>query len=272
MADAEREIQQGNRFAFGANWLDYATTIDQAAVDGAVASLREMLDVEDLVGVSFVDVGCGSGLFSLAAVRLGARVHSFDFDPDSVKCTEAVRSRWAPDSDWVVERGSILDSEYTAALGRFDVVYSWGVLHHTGDMWSANDAAGRLVADGGLLYIALYNDQGFRSKIWAVVKRRYNDAGPFGRRLMIAAFGLRHRFLRAASSRFGDGRRRDSRPDRSMNDRHDLIDWIGGWPFEVASPGDTFTYFKDRGFELRRLATTTSYGCNEYVFELPDDR
>src|ERR1044072_5239228 len=99
-----------------------------------------MLEVDNLLGKKFLDVGSGSGLFSLAARRLGAQVHSFDYDPQSVACTGELRRRYFPDDlHWVVQQGSVLDQGYLASLGSFDVVYAWGVLHHTGAMWRALD-------------------------------------------------------------------------------------------------------------------------------------
>ncbi len=123
----------------------------------------------------FLDIGSGSGLFSLAARRLGARVHSLDYDPHSVACTRELRRRYFPeDPEWIVESGSALDEAYIRSLGKFDVVYSWGVLHHTGDMWAALASAAIPVAAGGKLFIAIYNDQGTPSRRWTKVKRAYN--------------------------------------------------------------------------------------------------
>src|SRR5205807_740046 len=130
----------------------------------AESSLKRMLEVESLAGRSFLDIGSGSGLFSLAARRLGARVRSFDYDPQSVACTRELRRRFYPDdADWQIEEGSVLDEGYVRALGTFDVVYSWGVLHHTGAMWRALAHAALPVAVGGKLFIAIYNDTGTQS-------------------------------------------------------------------------------------------------------------
>lgn len=131
-----------------------------------------MLRVDDLQNRTFLDIGSGSGLFSLAARKLGARVHSFDYDPQSVACTRALKQRYFPDSaDWVIEEGSALDADYLLRLGQFDIVYSWGVLHHTGAMWQALENVDGNVRQNGKLFIALYNHQpliskyGFRKEI-----------------------------------------------------------------------------------------------------------
>src|SRR5205823_4976755 len=124
------------RFRFGRNWARFLTVLDDERIAQAERSLIEMLGLTRLDGLSFVDAGSGSGLFSLAAKRLGAaRVHSFDYDPESVLCTQELKRRFFPgDVNWTIEQGSVLDPVYLQSLGAFDVVYSWGVLHHTGDM------------------------------------------------------------------------------------------------------------------------------------------
>lgn len=273
MLDSTTEIRAGQRFGFGANWTSFIRLLDEDRIATAVGSLTQALGCARLTGRSFLDIGCGSGLFSLAAHRLGARVRSFDFDPDSVAATAAVRQAYAPDSDWTVEPGSILDPVYTSGLGRFDVVYSWGVLHHTGDMWKAVAAATDLVAPGGQLFISIYNDQGRASRNWLRVKRRYNRSGRVGRLLLV---GLSLLYLSRGvpvrtAVRLLRGRVRPTpQPPRTrgMSRRHDLVDWVGGYPFEVARPEKIFAYIRDRGFALRYLTTCGGgLGCNEYVFD-----
>ena len=169
------EVAQGQRFEFGKNWTWFLTTLTDAKVEQAVHSLQDMLGASDLKRTRFLDIGSGSGLFSLAARRLGARVHSLDYDPHSVACTRELRRRYFPeDPEWIVESGSALDEAYIRSLGAFDVVYSWGVLHHTGQMWTALANAAIPVAAGGKLFIAIYNDQGTPSRRWTKVKRTYN--------------------------------------------------------------------------------------------------
>ncbi|HEX3100185.1 MAG TPA: class I SAM-dependent methyltransferase, partial [Pyrinomonadaceae bacterium] len=123
------EVASGERFEFGKNWSAFLSVLDDERIATAEASLKEMLECDTLAGKTFLDIGSGSGLFSLAARRLGAKVHSFDFDSNSYACTKELRRRYfANDDDWTVEQGSALDREYVESLGKFDIVYSWGVL------------------------------------------------------------------------------------------------------------------------------------------------
>jgi len=262
------------RFGFGDNWCSFANLVDETRVAAAMESLADVLPIPGLVGWSFLDIGCGSGLFSLAAHRLGAVVRSFDYDLMSAATTARLRDRFAPHSDWVVEPGSILDEDYTEGLGLFDVVYAWGVLHHTGDLWHAVDAAAARVAPGGTLFISVYNDQGLESRIWRRAKRRYNRSGAVVHRLLLAAGFLylgRRRALNALA-RTVPGLRKHTAPrpvrGRGMSARHDLVDWVGGYPFEVAKPEEVFARVHRLGFELRRMKTCAGgIGCNEFVFE-----
>ena len=267
---AQDEIATGDRFAFGENWARFLKLVDSDRIATAEASLRTFLDVDDLAGQRFIDVGSGSGLSSLAAYRLGADVVSFDFDPQSVASTAELRRRYGSEDRWRVEEGSALDADYLASLGTFDVVYSWGVLHHTGDMWSALHLIDQLVADGGLLWLALYNDQGRASRIWTRVKRAYNGAGPTQRRAIVA--GARAYFqLRSAPGRLANrlaGKGVSSAPARGMDKRRDLVDWVGGFPFEVSRPEEIFDFYRRRGYELRRMATAGgALGCNQLLLE-----
>ncbi|MDD5557109.1 MAG: class I SAM-dependent methyltransferase [bacterium] len=269
----EREVADGSRFEFGKNWSRFLSVLNEERIRRAEAALREMLEARDLAGRSFLDVGSGSGLSSLAARRLGARVHSFDYDPQSVACTAEVRRRYFPDDpDWRVERGSVLDRAYLEGLGSFDVVYSWGVLHHTGDMRRALENVLVPLAEGGLLFIALYNDQGGASARWRKVKRLY-CSGAAGRILVCGAFipyfiagGLCGDLLR--------GRNPLSRYTRSttrgMSVIHDWFDWLGGLPFEVARPEEIFRFYRERGLILKNLTTAGGgLGNNQFVFARP---
>jgi 2-polyprenyl-3-methyl-5-hydroxy-6-metoxy-1,4-benzoquinol methylase len=260
------------RFEFGANWRRFLDSVDEERIGEAKRSLREMLGEGALEGRTFLDVGSGSGLFSLAAIRLGARrVHSLDFDPASVACTEELRRRYEPDSErWTVERASVLDRAHIEALGAFDVVYAWGVLHHTGALADALEVTAGAVAPEGVLFVALYNDQGWKSRAWRAVKRVYNQL-PTALRPLYVALMMAPRELAAAGLAL-----LRLRPHsyverwtgytrvRGMSRWRDMVDWVGGYPFEVARPEAIVAFGRDRGFVLERLVTRPA-GCNEFV-------
>lgn len=268
------EVAAGERFEFGKNWRKFLSLLDEERIRRAETSLRKMLECGELRGRRFLDAGSGSGLFSLAARRLGAAVHSFDYDAESVACTAELRRRYFPgDESWRVEPGSVLDKEYLQSLGRFDVVYSWGVLHHTGAMWQALENVAPLVAPGGRLFIAIYNDQGTASRRWAWAKRTYNRL-PRPLRFLVAGPALLVLFwrrvlkdllcLRPLRTWKAEGAARGMSPWR------DFIDWIGGYPFEVARPEEIFDFYREKGFVLTRLRTDRGLGCNEFVFAKND--
>jgi len=269
------EIARGERFEFGENWRRFLEVLDDERIAEAERSLREMIGVDSLEGRSFLDIGSGSGLFSLAARRLGAApVRSFDFDPASVACTGELRKRYFDgDPAWTVGEGSALDEEFVAGLGQWDIVYSWGVLHHTGDMWRALDVAQARVDDGGLLFVSIYNDQGGRSIAWRAVKRLYNRLPPSVRPLLtLAVMGPRE--LLSFARHLVRGRPMDYirrwtgyKESRGMSPMHDIVDWMGGYPFEVAKPEEVFAFLQAKGFQLERLLTCGGgLGCNQYVF------
>ena len=261
MSTHAEELKSGERFAFGSNWRRFHRVLDENRILGAEASLRDMLNVENLQGKTFLDVGSGSGLFSLAARRLGASVHSFDYDPQSVECTEELKRRYFPDdSQWVVETGSVLDLTYLGKLPQFDIVYSWGVLHHTGSMWEALSNLCPLVSEKGKLFIAIYNDEGLCSRYWLAVKRAYVRF-PSLRWLLV----LIHTFYPFLPSRIYRAFTGRLNRERGMSAWYDLIDWVGGYPFEVASVKELFDFYRVKGFRLENIRTTNRSGCNELV-------
>jgi 2-polyprenyl-6-hydroxyphenyl methylase/3-demethylubiquinone-9 3-methyltransferase len=263
------------RFAFGKNWRSFLALVDPQRIAAAQQSLRSYLGADDLEARSFLDIGCGSGLFSLAARHLGARVHSFDVDADSVACTRELKRRFAPDDEaWTIDEASVLDRAYLRSLGRFDVVYAWGVLHHTGALWEAIDAAADRVAPGGQLHVAIYAWEPYWTAWWRGIKRTYVWAPRALQIPMEGAFGALQ-VLRGLSKDLLFGRPplaryRDRRYQRGMSVRHDWADWLGGYPFDAALPHQVFERVHGLGFHLERLRTVAgTRGCNEYVFRRP---
>jgi 2-polyprenyl-3-methyl-5-hydroxy-6-metoxy-1,4-benzoquinol methylase len=259
-------------FKFGENWSNYLATVDENRIKQAEFNLMEMLGDISLDGLTFLDIGSGSGIHSLAARRLGASVYSFDYDPVSVWCTQQLRQKLFPNDDlWKVDQGSVLDEEYLNILGEFDIVYAWGVLHHTGEMFRAMDLVVSLVKPGGYLFIALYNDQGFISQFWRIVKQIYNNLPSFLQPLLLFPYAtalwgptiirdtFQFRILKTWNEYY---------KNRGMSPWTDMKDWLGGYPFEVVKPETVVAFFRDRGFLLlKSVLIGRGAGNNQFIFK-----
>jgi 2-polyprenyl-3-methyl-5-hydroxy-6-metoxy-1,4-benzoquinol methylase len=261
----QQEVSEGQRFEFGKNWRQFLDTVGPKQIEMAELALSTFLG--NMQATTFLDVGCGSGLSSLAAHKLGAKVRSFDYDPHSVACTKELQRKYGV--HWLVEEGSALNAHYLETLGQYDIVYSWGVLHHTGAMWEAIDKVSKRVKPGGRFFIAIYNDNGRHSRMWLRIKRLYNRSPRPIRWLILAASLVRmwgpttvRDFLRGKP--FYSWRNYSSR--RGMSAWHDLVDWVGGYPYEVATPAEIDLFLRERGFKTEKTVLRT--GCNEFVYRL----
>lgn len=258
------------RFAFGANWLSFIQGLTDGKIAEAEQSLKDALG--QIKGKSFLDIGSGSGLFSLAAVRLGASVTSLDYDPQAVECARQLKQRFAPhDANWAILQGSATDEALMRSLGEFDIVYSWGVLHHTGDMWLALDLAMDRLRAGSTLHISIYNDQGAVSTFWKRIKRFYVGSPRWLQFLLclgtVAFFEGRSLAIQIVLMRNVLRWIKNRRQGRGMSVWHDARDWVGGYPFEVAKPEEIFSRCLMRGLNLTHLKTCGGgIGCNEYTF------
>ena len=259
------------RFGFGDNWLKFVADLKEEQIVEAQEALQKLLGRADLSGLTFLDIGSGSGLSSLVARRLGARVRAFDFDPESVASTQSLRDKYFfGDDGWTVERGSILDASFTERLGTFDIVYSWGVLHHTGAMWKALERTARLVAPGGTLAIALYRKTPLCGA-WRIEKRLYAAAPSTVQAVMRGVFKAAYLTGIAATGRRPSCYVRSYKSSRGMNWHHDVHDWLGGYPYESANPDEVKEYLGRLGFSVIRSFERPAgiglfgTGCDEFV-------
>jgi len=262
----------GTHFAFGKNWRSYAATIDEPRILSAMDKMRVLLGRDSLEGMSFIDIGCGSGLHSLAALRLGAgKVVAVDFDPVSVETTHDLLSQRAPSGKWTCNAGSVfaLPSEWG---GSFDVVYSWGVLHHTGDLWTAVGKAAALTAPGGIFAVALY----CKTRLcgcWKIEKRIYSKLPSFLQFPILAAYSGLDLLRLAVRGHNPISHVKHYQQNRGMNFWHDAHDWLGGYPYESASREEVTGFMAKRDFSLVRALGAesslglTGAGCAEYLFK-----
>ncbi len=257
-------------FSFGRNWDEFVSShLNPERIEIAISSLSEFLESKDLQGRTFLDVGSGSGLFSLAAYRLGAsRIVSIDVDPFSVQSTTRLRESVGSPGNWTVLHGSILDRQFTARLEPADVVYAWGSLHHTGAMWTAISNAGELLAPGGLFFVAIYNKVEGRgsSDYWLKVKRLYNRSSTPIKRLMEVGHVIRYQVLPDLIRLKNPFSSLRNYRTRGMTFWIDVRDWLGGYPYEAARADEVFKFCARTGLRLVNLRTVNNLGCNEFLF------
>jgi 2-polyprenyl-6-hydroxyphenyl methylase/3-demethylubiquinone-9 3-methyltransferase len=268
-AELYENIYQDN-FSFGRNWRSFLKLLTEERLTNARNSLTEFTGLDSFAGKTFIDVGCGSAIFSLSACQLGAdKVVSVDVDRSSVRCAEFLKEKYAiDDSRWEIIPGSALDPDFIGSLGQFDIVYSWGVLHHSGDMWRALQNVSRMTRPGGLFYTAIYNHKKTfpTSEDWLKVKRFYSGRGALVRRPMEVAFimaltgSLICRRKNPIRHIFGYKNR------RGMSFYRDVVDWLGGYPYEFASVEEITSSQEKLGFETCRVAAAPTTGCSQFLF------
>jgi 2-polyprenyl-3-methyl-5-hydroxy-6-metoxy-1,4-benzoquinol methylase len=273
-------LEQHTHFAFGKNWLEYGEKIDEARIEQACADLRRLAGRDRMDGRGFLDIGCGSGLHSLAAVRMGATlVRGIDIDPDSVEASRRTLQRFEPNADAQFSAVSVFDTS-PQDPGTFDVVYSWGVLHHTGDMNRALAKAAELVKPRGQLLIALYHKTPFCG-MWRMFKRRYSKSRPEAQRRTMDRYiwlmKQRHALLGQDFTEYVS----NYQTLRGMDFHNDVHDWLGGYPYESIEPEACVRFFNTLGFQLERsfvakpkrmLSGILGTGCDEFAFRKVDEK
>jgi 2-polyprenyl-6-hydroxyphenyl methylase/3-demethylubiquinone-9 3-methyltransferase len=257
-------------FDFGANWLNFSRrALDDAKVQQAREDFRRLTNGIDFAGKSFLDIGFGQGLSLFAAAERGARPHGCDINP---RCAEAAANTArfypaiSPDS-LTITVGSILEPGIVTKLradtdgAGYDIVHSWGVLHHTGDMRRAIEHAASLVRPGGHFILAIYNRH-ITSLAWVAIKWLYCKSPAWVQRLLI---GLFYPIIWLA--KLAVTRERPTKQDRGMDFYFNVVDWVGGYPYEYASVDEVKALVEPYGFEcVKVIAAQVPTGCNELVF------
>lgn len=267
--------QLGSHFAFGANWASFAEGISEPDIQEAERGLKRLLGTDLITGKTFLDIGCGSGLHCLAALRLGAsKVVACDIDPISIKTTQSVMAKFAPLACYEVIERSVFELD-PVTTGRFDIVYSWGVLHHTGDLIRALQTAALLVAPGGVLVFALYRKTLF-CPAWKYEKRWYANASPKQQALAQRIYTVGYAIALRLTGRSLAKHAASYATKRGMDFYHDVHDWLGGYPYESMSPRTVNWIMREEKFtHVRSFALNSAMhrlgvlgaGCDEYVYE-----
>ena len=260
----QQEVKSGERFEFGKNWKNFLNTVSVLEIQNAAKDIKEWLGTESLTGKKILDIGSGSGIHSSVFYKMGAKeLLSFDYDNESVEATKKIWQNAGSPDNWKVIQGSILDKEFLKSLGLFDIVYSWGVLHHTGNMWQAIENSISLVQPGGIFWISIYQKGAGYIKALDL-KKKYNKSSGFEKKIMIYSRIFKmmaHRILKGKNSF-----KWNQKTTRGMNTYHDLVDWLGGLPYEVATSEEITIFCHSKNLELKKTIPFPEGGCSIYLF------
>ena len=253
------------RFLFGKNWQSYAkSALTQERVDHARVAFRNLLGDIPLENQSFLDIGFGQGLSLSLASEAGAKVLGVDIDSDNLEALNVTYKKVGLAEKPNIMIQSILD---TAGLEKpelkegFNIVHSWGVLHHTGDMALAVKNATSLVKEKGYFVLAIYNRH-WSSLSWKMIKWFYCFSPQLLKNIMITIFYPIIYFAKWCVT----GRNPKDKM-RGMDFFYDVIDWVGGYPYEYASVEEMKKMVEAHGFKcIKSIRANVPTGCNEFVF------
>jgi len=264
----ERKTMQ---FDFGKNWLNFSkNALTTEKVEQAKQDFEKLFHEIELPGKSFVDIGFGQGLSLLIAKQKGATVVGCEINPT---CEQALKQTLTyfpefklTDIAWI--KGSILNQGTVEELLQhyenkgFDVVHSWGVLHHTGKIQKSIQNASSLVKENGYLIISIYNKH-WTSPIWLVIKWLYNQLPSI---LQKAVAYLFYPIIWLA--KYLVTGENPTKMNRGMNLFYNVVDWVGGYPYEYASKDEMLHLIEPLGFELIHFVSAqVPTGCNEFIFK-----
>jgi len=264
--DSEMPLEK--RFTFGKNWSKFVDShFNPERLEGSVRVFQDFTSLQALSSKTFIDVGCGSGLHSLAAHKMAAKkITSFDFDPQAVDATVKLKTIAGSPSNWEINQGSILDLDFVSSLGKFDFVYSWGVLHHTGSVWRAIENTSTLVAPKGQMYLALYSlDVQPRADYWLATKEKYVKSSHLTKMFMEQSYLFRYYYASSVRRYLFGSHKKEKGRTRGMELMTDVRDWLGGWPMEFVLDDEVVRFVGKLGYQLTNIKKGEA--CTEFLFQ-----
>jgi SAM-dependent methyltransferase len=253
-------------FSFGKNWKNYVESISDDNIYAAKQDILEWLGEFQVRGKSVLDIGSGSGIHSYCFYLLGAnKIFSFDYDKNSVEATSIFWEKAGKPSNWTVTQGSVLENEFVSKIAESDIVYSWGVLHHTGDMWNAIKNAASLVKAGGFFFISIYA-KGPNYERHLALKRKFNEKGSIGKWWMIWEYIFKRHIWRRIKRRQNPFLWNEKKV-RGMNVYNDVVDWLGGLPYEVAHEQELSDFLSKLGFKLEKAELRGEGACHRLLYK-----